>query len=437
MIDFKKMLRSRRGTVSKLSVAAVAVAMISACAPPSADSSNGTASGDGGTITVAWESGSKVAMEKAVADFQKANPGAAVKAEFLTPDQLTTTLTTQLATGAGPDVFRSDNGSGTAKAVQTLAKRGLLEPLTGSWTSTVPEDISKNLKVDGKTYGLTPTLTSIGQLLNLDQLKKYGLTPPTTFSGVLDFCRAARAKGTVAYTSGVASAFDARSVLYAFSWQTVYSKDPNFADDVSAGKLTWQNSGWRQAIDNNMAMVQAGCFPDNFTGNDISGAFKQLFAGETLGMVGYGAFMQYAPAGANFEMHPLPASDNPDESGLIVTPFSAVAMNKNSKNKALAQKFIDFLATPEENAKFVKAASPAGGLLSPFYKDLPKPESQIDQQMITYLENGKSNHFPDATFPGPTVATALEQQMQQALSGKATTDQVLQQVQTTWEQASK
>lgn len=435
MISLKKTPPSRRTVIAHLGVAAVIASMVGACAPPS--STAGVAANASGTITIAWESGSKAAMENAIAAFQKANPGSTVKADYLTPDQLTTTLTTQLATGAGPDLFRSDNGSGTAKAVQTLAKRGLLEPLTGSWTSQMPEDISKNLKVDGKTYGFTPTLTSIGQLLNVNQLEKYGLTAPTTFSGVLDFCRQARAKGTIAYTSGAASSFDARSVLYALSWQTVYSKTPNFADDVTAGKLKWQDSGWKQAVDNNLAMVQAGCFPDNFTGTDISGAFKQLFSGATLGMIGYGAFMQYAPAGANFAMQPLPATDNPDESGMIVTPFSAVALNKNSKNKDLAQKFVDFLATPEENAKFVKDASPAGGLLSPFYKELPKPETQIDQQMITYLENGKSNQFPDATFPGPTVSSALEQQMQQALTGKATTDQVLQQVQSTWQQATK
>ena len=438
MIDLKNLTRPGRLVVLKLGVVATAVAMVSACAPPSATSgSGGGTSSASGAITIAWESGSKTAMDNAVAEFEKQNPGTTINTQYLTPDQLTTTLPTQLATGGGPDLFRSDNGSGTAKAVQTLANRGLLEPLTGSWTSSVPDSISKNLKVDGKTYGFTPTLTSIGQLLNEDQLKKYGLTPPTTFSGVLDFCRAARAKGTVAYTAAPASGFDAQSVLYALSWQTIYSKNPNFSSDVTSGKLTWANSGWKQAIDDNLAMVKAGCFPDNFTGIDISTAFKQLFSGQTLGMVGYGAFMQYAPKGANFGMYPLPASGNPDESGMIVTPFSAMAMNKNSKNPGLAQKFVDFLASPTENAKFVKDASPSGGLVSPFYKDLPKPTNQIDQQIITYLENGRSDQFPDATFPGATIATTLEQQMQLAMAGKATTGQVLQQVQAAWDQASK
>lgn len=431
-----KLASSQRRAFASFAVATTAALLVTGCqapAPGGSDSSGST----GGSLSIVWESGQKNAMVPIVEEFQKANPGVTVNVEYLTPDLITSQVPQQLAAGTGPDLFRSDAGQGTPKAVLTLANRNLLAPLTGDWTSKVPDEISKNLVKDGKTYGFSTSLTGNGLLLNNEQLTKHGLAAPTTFTEVLNFCKAARDKGTVAFTAGPASQFEARTALYAMSYQTVYSKHPNFDQDLKDGKLKWTDSGWGDAIDRQLEMVKAGCFSDRFTGLDLQGAFGQLFGGQVLGMVGYASYMTFAPAGASFSFYPMPASDNPDESGMTVSPFTSIAMNAKAKNPELAQKFVDFLATPEMDSLYVKNASPTGGLIPTFYDKANPPQDQISQMLLKYLDNGKSNNFPDATFPNATVTAALETNMQKALNGNATSQQVLEAVQAAYDQANK
>lgn len=386
-------------------------------------------------LTITWEVGTKDAMEAVLVAFKEENPDAVVNVDYLDPDALATRLSTQLKGGTGPDLFRANPGQGTSVSVLGLAKEQLLSPIDLPSGTSLTESQKQILNIGDETYGLPLTLTNISQILNVDLLEQYQLTAPTTFDEVLSFCRAARAAGTVAYTAGPASSFEARSVIYALSDETVYYDDPDFAEQVNAGKQTWQDSGWVEAINRNLEMVQAGCFPDDFTSTDVGGAFGQLFGGQVLGIVGYGGYLSYAPAGTHFEAYPLPASNNASNSGMVVSPFQTMVMNAQAKNPALAKKFIEFITTPENNELYASKASANGGIVA-FFRGAQSSEStQVNQQILSYLENGHSNPFPDASFPDSMVTETLETHMQKALAGKETAKEVAAAVQAAWEKA--
>ncbi len=405
--------------------------------PPTGTSTSASATPVSGELSITWESGSKPAMTAVVAEFQKKYPGTTVNVDYLAPDALATQIPTRLAAGTGPDIFRADAGSGTAVSVVGLAKRGFLAPLTGSWTSQMPPSISPVLKKDDQFYGFSISLTNVAQLLNDKLMKDNGLTAPTTFSEVLAFCKAARAKGTVAYAAGPATPFEARSVIYAMSYQTVYSKTPDFDAKLADGSLTWQTSGWVDAIQRNIDMVNAGCFPDNFTGTDLPGAFNLLFGGKVLGIVGYGAYLPYGPKEVTFSTYPLPATDTAADSGMIVAPFQSMVVNAKAKNPALAQAFVDFLATPEIDQLYVANQAGNGGLVPTFADEANPSPLQVNQQITAFLKSGKSNTFPDATFPSAEVTAALESHMQQALALKESAQQVAEAVQAAYDRAPK
>jgi len=374
-------------------------------------------------------------MEAVVAAFKVENPQAVVNVDYLDPDALATQLSTRLSGGTGPDLFRANPGQGTSVSVLGLAKKNLLAPIDLPSGTKLTDSQKLILNSGGDTYGLPLTLTNISQILNVDLLTQYNLTAPTTFDEVLTFCKDARTAGTVAFTAGPASSFEARSVIYALSDQTVYFQDPEFAAEVDSGKTTWQESGWVDAINRNLEMVQAGCFPDNFTSTDIGGAFGQLFGGQVLGMVGYGGYLSYAPAGTNFEAYPLPASNDASSSGMVVSPFQTMVMNASAKNPELAKKFIAFITSPVNNQLYASKASANGGIV-PFFRDAASAEtSQVNKQILAYLDNGHSNPFPDASFPDTSVTDALETHMQLALAGKETAEQVAAAVQAAWEKA--
>lgn len=424
----------RRPVLAGLCVAGALSILTSACAAPAP---GGTSNGGEQALSIVWETGQKKGLDAVVEAFKSKNPGVTVNVDYLSADQITSQIPQQLAAGQGPDLFRSDAGSGTPQATLTLANRGLTAPFTGDWTSKIPADLAKNVTKDGKLYGFPVAITGMGLFMNNKQLEAHGLTVPTTFSEVLRLCKDARDKGTVAFASGPATRFDARAAVYAMSYETVYSQHPDFDQQLKDGSLTWQDSGWGTAIDRQLEMVNAGCFPDRFTGLDFQGAFELLFGGKTLGMVGYSAYMIFAPESADFSFHPMPASDDPEASGMVASPWSTVAMNAKAKNAELAQKFVDFLATEEGDGLYVKAVAPKGGIIPTFYDKTSPPTDQMSKKLFEYLGNGRSNHFPDATFPSAQITSALETNMQSALQGKLSSNQVLEAVQAAYDQAAK
>lgn len=413
----------RKATTAVLASIAT-IGLLAGCSTEPAESTS-----EGGTLTILWDTGSQAGLEAVIEEFAKDHPDVEVDVEYLDSASLNSQIPTRLAAGTGPDLFRGDGGRATPKSVLALADRGLVAEQTADWVGDLPGVAASALQTDGKTYGLGLALAGLGAVYNDALLEQYGLEAPTTFSEVLAFCRDARAAGTIAYNIGAATPYEGRATLEALAYETVYADTPDFDERIADGSLTWQESGWADAIDIQGEMVDAGCYSDGFTGVDFQTAFGDFFAGKTLGWVGVSSYLQSNTTDQTFSLYPMPTTDDASDRGMGVFPFATLGQNAEAKNPELATEFVNFMARPEINEIYVSSLSATPGMVPIFADAETGGGDQVSDMILEYLSSGKTYTLANLLYPGPEVTAAMESNMQLFLAGTATRDDVLSAIQ--------
>ena len=410
----------RRRTVALGSAAVVALAL-AGCSTATGD----TVEGEGTVLTF---SAAGEAPAQAVIDaFEEANPGVTVEATFANDDaSYQQTLRTQLSAGTAPDVFRIWPGGGNATAVRTLGDDDLLMSLEDeSWVddlSDAQRAVSENS--DGTLVGLPVTVVGIGAVWNDQALEAAGLTPPETWSEVLDFCKAATEKGTVAFALGLKSAWTTQLVPYALTSTLVYGPDPQFTEQQLDGETTFGESEWQTAMDQYAEMQSAGCFNENPNGVGYDEQMTSLGEGTALGAIQVTSAAanaeQYAAEGTTFSMTPLPATDDPADTYLPVSVGIEYAVNADAENPELARTFMEFLASSEGQAIYATESGAAPALPSEDFETGP-----VLAAVGEYQADGRDTPFPDVFWPNPKVQAEHLAAIQELFNATITPAQVL------------
>lgn len=173
-----------------LIAALTAGAVLAAC-------SGGTKAGGsgGGSKTLTLASVDQGSVEDVVKAFEKANPGVKVRYTTSGADQYQQQIRTQLSSGTAPDVMSVWPGNGNPGATVVLAKPGYLRDLSDQpWAAKMPDAIKTVAQYEGKTYNAIFGQNGIGAVYNQQAMAKAGLTPPDTWTDLLAFCKAAKAK---------------------------------------------------------------------------------------------------------------------------------------------------------------------------------------------------------------------------------------------------
>ncbi|SDY64941.1 ABC transporter substrate-binding protein [Herbiconiux ginsengi] len=339
-----------------------------------------------------------------------------------------TTLRTQLGAGTGPDVFFVYPGSGSPGAQKTLAEAGLLEDLSSlGFESKIPPAYVDAATYDDKSYLVPMTQGLIGAIYNDTAMQEAGLTAPTTFSEVLQFCADAKTAGKTAFAQGFLDEFIPQMIPYALTPTLVYGPDPDFAAQQADGSATFADSGWKEAFDEYKQMTDAGCFQPNFQGTSFVDSAGMVGRGESLALVGVNAFLQQiqdaAPDGTTFAIRPLPATDNPDDTRIAAAFAAGYGVNAKAKNKDSAMKFAEYLATPEAQALYAKTAAGLPVFIPEGFEADP-----VLADMIPYLADNKFSPYPDQGWPNNRVSAVHASALQQLLSGDISVDDALAQM---------
>jgi raffinose/stachyose/melibiose transport system substrate-binding protein len=407
---------TRRAVLAGAAVAALAVT--AGCA-----GQGGGGGSDDQTLTILWPQGYADGLEAVMAEYQKENPDVEFETTYAEGDAYFAAIRTQLQAGTAPDLIHVWPGNGNVGATIPLAENGNLLDLSDQpWAeSAVPY-----ASYDGKIYSFPTTLSIVGAVYNNAALADSGLSIPETWDDVIQFCQDARAQGTVAFALGLTSTHESQFVSYALYPQLIQGPEPDLDEEVAAGETTFNDSGWKDALDKNVEMAEAGCFNDSAQGADQFEASRMLSEGESIGMITIGQYMAIIN-NPDLTLAALPGSDDPTESKLAVAPSTSAAVNARAKNPELAKEFLAFLATPEMNELFECNVADGLGSLPITAVDTPGAcdESAFDQAALTYLQEGRTGGFPDQTWPSPDVQMALQLGMQEAVFGGRTVDSVL------------
>lgn len=399
-----------------------AAGLLTACSGgTNAASGSGSGPGGSGTLTVATVD---TYMPEVVKAFEAQHPGVKVNLTTSGTDAYQQQVRTQLASGTAPDVLFVWPGNGNPAADHVLAKAGYLEDLSGRpWADKYPSSIKDLASYDGKVNAGLFAVNGIGAIYNEQAVRYAGLSMPTTWSSLLDFCKAAKAKGKAAFALGNQTNWITQLVDYALVPTTVYNKTPDFDQQMAQGKAKFAGSGWVTAMDKYLQMNQSGCFQKNPLGTSYEATIDMVATGKALGLVNGNwvlSLLQQKNAKTDYVLKPLPATDNASETKMAAATGGGYAVNAHAKNKKAALAFVDFMMSDKGMAL---AATKQGGI--PVFKDVPFTVPAAMKDLSSYLAAGQTVPFMDQYWPNAKVQEAHLTGVQDLFSGNATPEKVL------------
>jgi raffinose/stachyose/melibiose transport system substrate-binding protein len=403
-----------------LAAAVTAGVVLAACSGGTKAGSNG----GGGSKILTLASVDQGSVEDVVKAFEQANPGVTVRYTTSGADQYQQQIRTQLASGTAPDVMSVWPGNGNPGATYVLAKPGYLLDLSDqAWAAKLPDAIKSVAQYQGKTYTAIFGQNGIGAVYNEQAMAKAGLTPPGTWTQLLAFCRAAKAKGTPAFALGIQDNWVTQLALYAMVATTVYSDNRGFDKQMQAGQATFANSPWTTALDKYMTMERTGCFQTSPLGTNYEASQQLAATGKTLGIVQgnwvIALLKQKNPTGT-FTLKALPATDTPSQTLIPAAAGAGYGVNAKTKNKDLALKFVNFVMSPAGMNLFVKKQ---GGLPS-----LPDTGFVVDPSLSAlsqFVRSDRTVPFMDQLWPNAKVQQTMLSGLQEIFSGQTTPKKLL------------
>jgi raffinose/stachyose/melibiose transport system substrate-binding protein len=403
-----------------LIAALTAGALLAAC-------SGGTKAGDsggGGSRTLTLASIDQGSVEDVVKAFEKANPGVKVRYTTSGADQYQQQIRTQLSSGTAPDVMSVWPGNGNPGATFVLAEPGYLRDLSDQpWAARMPDAIKSVAQYEGKTYNAVFGQNGIGAVYNEQAMEKAGLTPPDTWTKLLAFCRAAKAKGTPAFALGNQDNWVTQLVQYALVATTVYGDDRDFDRKMQAGQATFAKSPWTTALDKYLTMEKTGCFQKDPLGTNYEASQGLAATGKTLGII-QGNWVIALLKGKNpegtFTFKALPATDDPSKTLVPAAAGAGYGVNAKAKNEKLALEFVNFVMSPEGMNLFTEKQ---GSL--PTLPDTGHKTDPALAELSTFIGADRTVPFMDQLWPNPKVQQTMLSGLQEILSKQSTPKEVL------------
>lgn len=403
-----------------LAVGAAALVVTAGCS-----SGPGSSGGGAQTLRVSATASDRPAMEAVIAAFKAANPGVTVTAEYLDTEPLQAAMRTQLSAGTAWDVLFVWPGNGNPGALQVLQPYGYLMDLSDRpWAKQIPAGIAPVTQVAGKTYLLPMAFSGIGAIYNQTALREIGVTAPTTWTELLAYCAAAKAKGKAGFTLGNQTNWVTQLIDYALVATTVYGGDSDFDARMRSGAATFAGSGWATAMNRYLEMNSRGCFQKDPLGTSVEATDTQVARGDAVAVVQgtweLANIKKAAPAGTSFVMEPLPATDDAAATRMPGAASGTFGVNAATKNRDLALRFVDFMA----QTATMNTWAEAGGSLPAF----PNAAFTAGPELATfvgYQKDGRTVPFMDQLWPNPTVQAVHLTGVQDLFAGKKTPADVL------------
>lgn len=359
--------------------------------------------------------------------FSKAHPGVSFDIEEATSNTYQPLLDSQLTEGTAPDVIFTYGGHGNAVSVQELAPKGYLVDLSNQpWVKSLPSTIRNDLSYKGHVYAETTYIVPTGIVYNATLAQKLGVSKPTTFSGLLGWCKTVSAKGVVPIFMGLSSKNYNELIPGQLANDLIYSTQPNWGV-ANKGAFSTGNTLWNRSLEHAMYqyvdMSKANCFEKDATGYSPNEAYSAIADGKALGT---DIFTDGIPGitadkpNIKLGVFSVPATSNPKDTWVTGDLGLSMAVNVKSRYRPTALAYLAFLASPSIASASAKANYGIPANPGQHFTAQPTLAGVAGQYMA-----GRYAFFPSTFYPNFNVKLTMEAQMQDLLNGTVTVPEAL------------
>ncbi|BCW72904.1 extracellular solute-binding protein [Arthrobacter sp. NicSoilB8] len=424
---------------SGLKVGALAVPTIAALVLTGCSASAGSNSSAGGSqefsLSFATSNTIESPFQVLAENYMKSNPNVKITFNPQPNDSYDQTLRTQLQAGNASDVVVTAPGSGTGRSILPLVQAGFLEPLDDAAKKLVPTGSEALFGTDGKVYGQAPEITVVGMVANETAAKAAGIADfPSDFSALAEQCKTLESSGKSFFALAGSAAPNTGLMAMSLAASRVYAEDPKWNEKRTAKEATFAGSdGWKASLEAVTKLNDAGCFQKGAAGAGFDAITKGLASGTSVaGFIPGPSWKQLksAAADSDFDVRGLPAERGSDKGFVFASANYAFSINAASKNKDAAKAFLDWASQPEQTKAFaeIDGALPVSGLDSYDFN------GGAYKNVGDLIKGGKYGPLPNSQWPNSAVYDALATGVQGLITGQKTADQVLQAMDTAWDQ---
>jgi raffinose/stachyose/melibiose transport system substrate-binding protein len=293
----------------------------------------------------------------AAAEFKKTHPDVNIIHESFPNEAYKTTIQVALTGSEPPDVFFNWAGEDAAR----LVRDGLALDITGApFEDTLSEGWKSSFTYDGKRYGVPTDAVSKYFYYDKQFFADHNLTPPTTFTGLLDMCKAIRAidPSIVPWPLGNSERWKLNHVITMLNQRVLglEAMQADYALTAPADQL-YTNPGYVEAWQKVLDLKDAGCFQDapNATSPEAS---RSMFASQVSPFIYCGTWCAniFMTEGFdNFAMFRFPEVEGGagDPGGQFLVPQGLMVSAKTA-NADIAREWVSFVVSDEMAAKFAE-----------------------------------------------------------------------------------
>lgn len=433
------MKAASRGKIAQMAMSVLMLAGLAACGD------SDTRSPEGVTTLHVWDQFSdestKQASQQIYRSFEAAHPGTKIVSETYLYQDMGRLAKTALASGTGPDVLYYDAGRGEAGA---LAESKLILPLTDfndrfKWTDRLNPQILSWSTYSGVLYGLGLESEVNGIFANETLMSEQGLAQPTTYSELLDYCKAASSKGVVPIAYGQGPAINAKDV-YALVMNNILGPEAISEAYLRSTSGRFDSPESVKALQMWFSeMERAGCFAEGVNGVSIENALR-MFQSQKALMLAAGTWwvndLTTSMKDAEISFNPFPRVEDGPGRYYPAGVGSAWIISSQTKSPDVAAEFIDFMFNDES----VEAWIETGGLVPPVEASLDDLELGALQLSTTKLIQTGADGSGNKTgyYIWPVWSAKLNDSFmgwaQSITSGKQTSEDVARRMQEQWAQ---
>ncbi|MEK3889782.1 ABC transporter substrate-binding protein [Bacillus sp. FSL K6-3431] len=339
--------------------------------------------------------------KKMIKDFESQNPDIKIKLDA--PPEAETVLKTRLTKNDMPDIM-SIGGNST---YGELARAGVLNDFSD--TEVVKTVQKSYVDMVGRlvgtekegVFGLPYVTNANAVIYNKTKFEELGLTVPTTWDEFIAILEKTKDAGETPIYFTLKDAWTAM-----ISWNSLAANiaGEDFAEEKTNGKASFVEN-YNEVADKILTLTEYG-HKDNMgigygDGNNAFANGKSVFY-----IQGNWAIPEIVKANPDMELgaFAMPVNNDTDKNNLVSGVDVILTMNKDTKHKDEAMKFIEFMMDEERAQQYIDEQKAFSAIEGVFQED------PVFEGIKTNFESGKITSFPDHYYPAGMGAENIVQE---------------------------